>query len=79
MKTQKQTQAIKRKYLRTGLCRCGHLGGATASMLDVQQHATHFDHGHGACYECSCPQFTWTGWAEDSLIDSTSKAKRRII
>ena len=39
-------------------CECGH--------LKTQHKTGNFAVGHGACKECLCKQFTWSGWVTEA-------------
>ena len=44
------------------MCDCGHFGGESPNNV----HDDQFQHGHGACSDCDCKQFTWTCFCDEN-------------
>ena len=54
------------------VCKCGHVGGKSASLIGIQEHepSNGIAEGHGKCKEkgCECVKFTWVGFTTLSKL-----------
>ena len=47
------------------MCDCGHYGGVSPNSV----HDDRIEHGHGACSDCYCKQFTWIYFCDEKGVE----------